>query len=159
MIWIVLYMAVSLLLWCIKPIGSRRWFPSISWKFRWSRNGRKVDEIEHRGHQIEDFDSKINIPGSKCSRKAEKKEHGRQHFRKGWPDPWVLYKTLLIIQNRNCQSHLYLELREIISPWAGAIFLVGFKMLMERLHTIWHIPAASFQTTQVLRQTNISAPA
>ena len=66
-------MAVSLLLWCIKPIGSRRWFPSISWKFRWSRNGRKVDEIEHRGHQIEDFDSKINIPRSKYIWKAKKK--------------------------------------------------------------------------------------
>ena len=66
-------MGVSLLLWCIKYIRSRRWFPSISWKFRWSRNGRKVDEIEHRGHQIEDFDSKIHIPRSKYSRKAEKK--------------------------------------------------------------------------------------
>ena len=84
-------MAVSLLLWCIKPIGSRRWFPSISWKFRWSRNGRKVDEIEHRGHQIEDFDSKINIPRSKYSRKAEKKSKMAikifQFFVKCWPDP------------------------------------------------------------------------
>ena len=30
------------------------WFPSISWKFRWSRNGRKVDEIEHRGNKPDD---------------------------------------------------------------------------------------------------------
>ena len=45
---------------------------NISWKFRWSRNGRKVGEIEHRGHQIEDFDSEIHIPRSKYSRKAEK---------------------------------------------------------------------------------------
>ena len=85
------HMAVSLLLWCIKPIGSRRWFPSISWKFRWSRNGRKVDEIEHRGHQIEDFDSKIHIPRSKYSRKAEKKSKMAikfsQNFAKFWPDP------------------------------------------------------------------------
>ena len=83
--WMKIHMAVSLLLWCIKTIGSRRWFPSISWKFRWSRNGRKVDEIEHRGHQIEDFDSKIHIPRSKYSRKAEKKiENGHQFFPKFW---------------------------------------------------------------------------
>ena len=85
-----LHMAVSLLLWCIKTIGSRRWFPSISWKFRWSRNGRKVDEIEHRGHQIEDFDSKIHIPRSKYSRKAEKKSKTAikilQNFVIFWPD-------------------------------------------------------------------------
>ena len=84
-------MAVSLLLWCMKTIGSRGWFPSISWKFRWSRNGRKVDEIEHRGHQIEDFDSKIHIPRSKYSRKAEKKSTIEikifQNFVKFWPDP------------------------------------------------------------------------
>ena len=83
-------MGVSLLLWCITPIGSLRWFPSISWKFRWSRNGRKVDEIEHRGHQIEDFDSKIHIPRSKYSRKAQKKSKMAinifQNFAKFWPD-------------------------------------------------------------------------
>ena len=37
-----------------------------------SENGRQVNEIEHRGHQIESFDSKVNIPRSKYSRKAEK---------------------------------------------------------------------------------------
>ena len=55
-----------------KTHGPRRWSPSIAWKLRWSRNCRKLDEIEHRGHQVEDPDSKINIPGSKYSRKAEK---------------------------------------------------------------------------------------
>ena len=41
-------------------------------KLRWSRNDPKVDKIEHRGHQIEDFDSKINISRSKYVWKAEK---------------------------------------------------------------------------------------
>ena len=83
-------MGVSLLLWCMKTIGSRRWFPSISWKFRWSRNGRKVDEIEHRGHQVEDFDPKINIPRSKYIWKAKKKSKIEikifKIFVKFWPD-------------------------------------------------------------------------
>ena len=43
-----------------------------TWKLRWSQDGHKLDEFEHRGHQIEDFDSKINILGSKYSRKARK---------------------------------------------------------------------------------------
>ena len=37
----------------------------------WARNDPKLDENEHRGHQIEDFDSKMNIPKSKYIRKAQ----------------------------------------------------------------------------------------
>ena len=111
-------MAVSLLLWCIKTIGSRRWFPSISWKFRWSRNGRKVDEIEHRGHQIEDFDSKINIPRSKYIWKAEKKSKRAinifQNFVKLWPDLMVyiyIYNFLLSKQKRNCHMRTFVVIQ------------------------------------------------
>ena len=47
---------------------------NMTWNSRWAWNGQKRDEIDHRGHQLGDGDSKINIPGSKDSWTAEKIE-------------------------------------------------------------------------------------
>ena len=77
-----------------------------------------MDEIEHRGHQIEDFDSKINIPRSKYIWKAKKKSKIEikifQNFVKCWPDP-TGYMSFSMMFDLSRPSHTFTFLG---LPWA-----------------------------------------